>query len=373
MRSRREEEELLGDVGLVAPAIADGPMAGFAAVTGGAAHPIGGLLARRGTSEAARAALMRSLQRGAGNQAVLRLLRQADDGGEEPAPADDAGVSSLVESFTPEDHTEVPDQSGLLTRVDGGDVQPSDGQPAGAAASGAENAVTAPPVGFVDAGRTGTRRYGDPDDGPRLAPRAFTNGGQTGTVVWAGGGGAGAHGNEGAGSIQTQVAPIYDAAANATPPKFDGWVRAATGTIAVTRSWVGINSGDQGNGHYVTPAAAARINLHETLHAASTSVLYAAYLAPLEARIVAYRQGGSGVNIGTDAADAQARVQTAVSWAASLTAFQTADLASNRPGGPVDTTDVASGTYPVDIGPGTVGGVAFQHRVRTPSEPNPAP
>lgn len=369
MRSRREEEDLQGaQAEVLAPVIADSSMTPLAAA-GGAAPAIGKLLARRGTSQAARVARMRAMQRGAGNQAVLRLLRQADESAAEPATADDASVSSLVEDFTPEDYTEVPDQSGLLTRVEGGDVQSGDGPPA----SASENMVAAPPVGFVDAGRVGTGRYGDPDDAPRLAPRAFTNGGQTGTVVWAGGGGAGAHGNEGAGTIQTQVAPTYDAAANATPPKFDGWVRAATGTIAVTRSYVGINSGDQGNGHFVTAAAAARINQHETLHVAGTSGFYATHLAPLEARIAAYRQGGSGVNIGTSAADAQAKVQTAVNWAASLTAFQNADRSANQPGGTIDTNDKNSGTYPVDAGAGTVGGVAFQHRVRTPGEPNPAP
>ena len=369
MRSRREEEELrAAQAEVVAPAIADSSMT-MPAAAGGAAPAIGRLLARRGTGETARVARMRALLRGSGNQAVLRLLRQADDGAEEPATAEDASVSSLVEEFTPEDYADVPDQSGLLTRVAGGDVESGDGPPA----SASENIVAAPAVGFVDAGRVGTRRYGELDDAPRLAPRAFTNGGQTGTVAWAGGGGAGAHGNEGAGSIQTQVAPIYDAAANATPPKFDGWVRAATGTISVTRSFVGINSGDQGNGHFVTAAAAARINLHETLHVTSTSGFYATHLTPLEARIAAYRQSGSGVNIGTSAADAQAKVQTAVNWAASLTAFQNADRTANQPGGTIDTNDKASGTYPVDAGPGTVGGVAFQHRVRTPGEPNPAP
>jgi hypothetical protein len=145
----------------------------------------------------------------------------------------------------------------------------------------------------------------------------------------------------------------------------------------VTRSWVGINSGDQGNGHYVTAAAAARINAHEVQHVNSTSGSYGTHLTPLEIRIFKYGLapwvGGSGRNIGTSIADAQTKVKAAVGWQAAITAFQNADIAANQPGGTVDTADLGSGTYPVDAGPGTVGGVAFNHRVRTPGEPDPAP
>ena len=120
-------------------------------------------------------------------------------------------------------------------------------------------------------------------------------------------------------------------------------------------------------------AAAARINSHEVLHVNSSSGFYTTYLTPLETRIANYRQGGSGVNIGASAADAQAKVQTAVDWAKAISDFQTKDRAANQPMGTVDTNDLASGTYPVDAGPGTVAGVAFQHRVRLPTEANPAP
>jgi hypothetical protein len=316
----------------------------------------------------ARAALMRSLQHGHGNRYVQSLLRQAE---EEAAPADASAAASsaggavppLEETFVPQEYTDKPDEHLHIAMVGPGEA----GEPA------PDTAVAAPAVRFVDLGRTGTRRYGDPADGPRHAPRAFTNGGQTGTVAWAGGGGAGAHGNEGVGSVQAQVAPIYDAAANATPPNFDGWVRAATGTIAVTRSYVGVNSGDQGNGHFVTVAAAARINAHEVQHVTSTSGFYATHLAPLELRVAAYRQGGTGVNIGTGGPDAQTKVKNIIKWPESVTAFQNADRTANTPMGPVDTADLASGTYPVDAGPGNVAGTAFQHRVRLPAEANPAP
>jgi hypothetical protein len=48
-----------------------------------------------------------------------------------------------------------------------------------------------------------------------------------------------------------------------------------------------------------------------------------------------------------------------------------ADTADNKIGGTVDIADLNSGTYPVDAGPGNVGGTAFQHRIHVPSEPTP--
>jgi len=66
-------------------------------------------------------------------------------------------------------------------------------------------------------------------------------------------------------------------------------------------------------------------------------------------------------------------LKAAIKWPESLKAFQDADRADNTPMGTVDTADKNSGSYPVDAGPGTVAGKAYQHRVRTPAEPNPAP
>jgi hypothetical protein len=236
-----------------------------------------------------------------------------------------------------------------------------------------DQAVAAPKARFADLGRVGTARYGD-RLGPGAAnfPQAFTNGGRSGTVIWAGGGGAGAHGNEAAGSVQSQVAPSY-VAAGAAP--FTAWVQAGTGTLDVTRSWVGINSGDQGNGHFVTVAAAARINQHETLHVASTQGIYNANIVPLLARVAAATQAAAsapGAPSSASQAAAITSLQGVIRWPESVTAFQNADIAANSPMNTVDTNDLASGTYPVDAGPGTVGGTAFQHRVRTPGEPNPA-
>lgn len=294
---------------------------------------------------------VRHVQRAYGNRAVLSLLSQTPRApqpvcrpGEEEVPAapsadeSSTGSLSVEEEFEPLVYEELPEQ-----------------------------------MGFVDLGRQGTALYGDASSSSNAArPRAFVNGGRTGTVVWAGGGGAGAHGNEAAGSIQAQVAPVFDS----SPPTAAGndakaWVRAGTGTISVTRSWVGINSGNQGNGHFVTAGAAARINSHETQHVANSQANYTAALAPLEARVAARR--AATPLLGASAAAAIAALQANINWAATVTSFQTADSAANAPGGSVDTADLGSGTYPVDAGPGTVAGVAFQHRVRLPAEADPAP
>lgn len=222
--------------------------------------------------------------------------------------------------------------------------------------------------GFLDAGRVGTARYGDPI--AQGLPRAFTDGGQTGTVAWAGGGGAGAHGNQPPGSIQTQVSPVYFQVS----PRHDAYVKEGTGLVDVTRSWTGVNGGDQGNGQFLTAAAAARINVHETLHVANSKGHYTGVIDPLLKRIFdntldravaqALKPPAAPRSVGA--------LSALIRWADSIRSFTTADDADNKAGGTVDTNDLASGTYPVDAGPGTVGGKAFQHRVRTPSEPNPA-
>ena len=129
-------------------------------------------------------------------------------------------------------------------------------------------ATGAPPVvmtaNFVDLGRVGTARYGDTSSGnPGHVAHAFVNVGQTGTVIWGGGGGAGARGNEPVGSIQFQYPPVYQSRSLGPLSDSEAWVSPLTGFLVVVRSWVGINGGNQGNGHFVTPAAAARINQHK--------------------------------------------------------------------------------------------------------------
>jgi hypothetical protein len=225
-------------------------------------------------------------------------------------------------------------------------------------------------VGFVDGGMAGTVPFGDSTGTLDLnCPHAFVDGGMTGTVVWSGGGGAGAHGNEGVGSIQTQIPPTYAATAGPTAGKFSSTIAAGTGVLSVTRSWIGAFAGDQGNGWYLTAAAVTKVNNHERNHVASTRGLYAAHLTPLELRIA---NPALGVDAGATAAAAIAAHRTAINWVPSISAFQTADTAANKPGGTIDAADVAAG-WIVDRGPGTVAGTAFTHRVTDSGEAAPAP
>jgi hypothetical protein len=147
-------------------------------------------------------------------------------------------------------------------------------------------------------------------------------------------------------------------------------VRAGTGKLTVIRSWVGTNPGNQGAGWYVTRRAARRLDQHEQLHVRNTRTNYNTHLQPLLLRVARHTGARKGVR-GPTAPGAVAALQAIIKWPTSVSAFQTADTAANTPGGTVDTTDLATGTYPVDAGPGTVRGAAYLHRVRLPSEPNP--
>jgi hypothetical protein len=310
-----------------------------------------------------------ALQRTVGNQAVQRMLTERSGYGDQEvrgevttpaapfAPEEEETQEGqllvIPEEFTPIEYSGLPDESSLeLASVSSGESRTEE-----------MPAVAAPPVGFHDLGRTGTARFGDEQVLDDSYPHAFTDGGMTGTVVWAGGGGAGPHGNEAVGSVQAQVAPAYQATPVAAGTSTAS-VQAGTGTLDVTRSYVGANSGDQGNGWYLTAGAAARFNAHERLHVANTSGHYNTNIVPLLAR-------AGTTKVAPTQAAAIAALTAHVNWAASVTAFQNADTASNTPMGTVDTADLASGTYPVDAGPGTVGGTAFTHRARLPTEPNP--
>jgi len=239
-----------------------------------------------------------------------------------------------------------------------------------------EVAAAAPPTagasGFVDGGRTGTIRWGDPPLAGHVCAHAFTPGGQTGTTPW---GPAGAKNNEGLGSIQSEVAASYGGQAGVAPAPAQAWVQNGTGTMQVTRSYTGVASGNQGNGYFVTAAAAARINAHEVGHVNSTKGFHDADLKPLLDKILSYTQAKAGRGTGADQAAATAALKTTLglpaAWTAAKTSFKNHDTAQNKPGGPFDTADKASGTYPVDAGAGNVAGTAFAHRIKTPGEAAP--
>jgi hypothetical protein len=294
--------------------------------------------------------------------------------GRAPAPAAPEGDASDERDALDEPTTDggIPADSGeeMAARSEGGDVGDFPER------DESDVAVAAPAAGsgFVDGGRVGTIRWGDlPTAEGGLCPHAFTAGGMTGTTAW---GPAGAKGNQNVGSIQSEVAAAFGGQAAAPPNPAQAWVQNATGTMQVTRSYTGVNSGNQGNGYFVTVAGAARINQHEVGHVNSTKGFHDADLKPLLDKILSYTQAQAGRGTGADQAAATAALRTTLglpaNWTTSKTAFATHDTAANKPGGTFDTADVASGTYVTDIGAGNVGGTAFAHRIKTPGEAAPA-
>jgi hypothetical protein len=245
-----------------------------------------------------------------------------------------------------------------------------------------EEASTAPPVRFVDRGRVGTLPYGESLVGidARFA-HAFTDSGRTGATVWGGGGGpgtpgtfAGPHTNEPNGSVQANGTPVYESRSKGLFSDSEAWMQAGTGTLDVTRSWTGVNAGDQGNGWYLTPGAAARFDDHERLHVNRARAHYTTHIVPLLARVKDFTPSPAGGDRKATAytqIGARYALRSIILWPESVKAFQDADITDNSPGGPVDAADLASGTYPIDAGPGAVGGTPFAHRVRLPAEPNP--
>ncbi|MBL8146652.1 MAG: SH3 domain-containing protein [Anaerolineae bacterium] len=286
-------------------------------------------------------------------------------------------IMSVQEDFVADDTGGQPDIGLHVAVVEGG-------QQAGEqAANEAEQEAHAPNIQFVDGGRMGTAPV---DFSGRVAddgfPHAFVDGGMTGTTVWAGGGGAGPRGNQGTGTIQSTTNPTYQSRSNGIMSDSEAWVAAATGDLTVTRSWLGANAGNQGNGHYVTDRAAARFNQHEVLHVNSTRSIYNSHLQPMLDRVKAHRADNpSHTTVHSFfQSDAIATLRSTIDWATAVGNFQTDDKAANSPMNTVDTNDLASGTYPVDRGPGTFGGVNYQHRVTMPDEaapvdpaPGPAP
>jgi len=306
------------------------------------------------------------------------LQRQPEGGSEEEQQAGEESQNaqgetvSLTEEFEPAD-SDVPPDLGLHVAMVTGGEQAAEEE----AAANSGGLPQAPRITFVNGGRTGTAPVSFEQRAPASdgRPHAFVNGGRTGAAVWAGGGGAGPRGNQAVGSIQSTTNPVYDSASNGVLSDSSAWVRAGTGDLTVTRTYLGANAGDQGNGHYVTALAAARFDAHEVMHVNSTQAIYNANLQPMLDRVTTYRDTGAGTHSKVNAylqSSAISALQSTIGWANAVSAFQTADTAANAPMNTIDTNDLASGTYPVDRGPGTIAGTAYQHRVTMPTEAAPA-
>jgi hypothetical protein len=321
----------------------------FSAPAPSTAHVDPPLALRRGTRDIpmTQQRLM-LLQRCAGNHAVASVMRDADE---------TSGGSTMEQAGT--DSADADPQRFVLTEEFVTD--PEVGAP--------DTAPQPAPAGFFDGGMVGVTPFGERTGQEDVnVPHVFSDGGQTGTIAWAGGAGAGAHGNQGVGSLQTQVVPVFKGSPGPTAGRFSSRVMPATGLVAVTRSFLGAFAGDQGNGFWLSNSAAARINQHERNHVDSSRGIHTMNLTPLENRIA---NAALGTDKGATGAEAVTAHRGAINWVPSINAFITADTAANKaPNGVIDTADVAAG-WLQNLGPGNVLGVVFSQRVVLAGEAAP--
>jgi hypothetical protein len=319
------------------------PVAGQAGARRGLA------LARSGTSREVRSGpvgALRGLQRTIGNRATSRLVQRLRSGS---APARRVARSSLrlLAPAAPQPMHD-GDKSGVGTvgeLVDSGAQTPRLQQQ------------------FNEDGLLDGELSSD------VFPEVFVNNGKTGAARAHFAGGTGGRGDQNAGEIAV-VAPVIETAAPAAAGGMaTAWVRARTGTATVTRSFTGVSAGANGPDWYVTTRAAARADRHERLHVASSRALHNTHISPLETRIARRTGAARALSSGATEADARTVLDAELQWNAAISAFQTADIAANRPGGTVDATDRARADFWGDYGPRTVRGVAYAHYADIPPGP----
>jgi hypothetical protein len=341
-------------------------------------------------------AALLGLHRAAGNAAVIQMLRAggmpAAPAPPAPAPADrdeEAGAPIVAEP-SPRDllGTAVALEEGerptremrAAKRAESESVTATDEDVQ--TGGGGFPVADAPPVAdavpmagrFQDAGRSGFDRFGDAadqgldhdrDDG---RPHAFVPGGKTGTSPWGGGGGAGPHGNQDSGSADL-VVPEYESSWGGVFDNADAWVKDGTGIVTVNRSYVTSNSGDQGNGWYVTDKAAAALEKHEQKHVGKSRSMYADHIQPMLDRIVTSYAYGKGKVY--KSSEAVALLQRYVGWGGAIKSFDEDDKAWNGKGGAVDQEDQYSPNFPRQIGAGKVSGKDYTNRLKMPGEDAP--
>ncbi|HEX5015264.1 MAG TPA: hypothetical protein VFV72_14020 [Candidatus Limnocylindrales bacterium] len=219
---------------------------------------------------------------------------------------------------------------------------------------GGPNPVASSPAGnlggFHDDGAVGTVPVGpsgkleDPADA--MNPHAFIRGGQTGTVAWAGGGGEGLgpKGNQGSGSLQSEIEPEYDYNWGGPFSKASSFVKHSTGVVDVHRSYVSSKPGDQGNGWWVSEAAANALTAHERKHVERAKDLYDRIIGPMEAKIAdSATYGRERAYLGSTAKN---ELRLHIDWPRTVKKFKDEDMLENAPNNRVDNEDVGSPHYP---------------------------
>jgi hypothetical protein len=251
-----------------------------------------------------------SLQRHAGNQAVLRLIA--------------ASTGTIMREF--EDDDKVAEDA------------------VGVARGFAPETRLAKPV----APRVNESGLFDGEIGSGVEPHAFSDKGKTGNANWIHTGGTGGAGNESTGEA-TLVAPVI----KTKPPKKQGgrasaWVQNGTGKIKVKRSFTGVTygingqttSGNAGN-LWMSPRAQDRIDKHERKHVKSSKEIHEQYVEPLEARVSRFSGLIKANKHGTDEQAAEQALITRLDWNQSIQDFKDADTTANQPSGTTDTNDTS--------------------------------
>lgn len=231
------------------------------------------------------------------------------------------------------------------------------------------------PTAFIDGGSRGEDRvwWAGGTLESDVLPTAFVDGGSTGsdTVYWAGGGATGAQGNQGVGSFQEKVDPVYENAPASAGGKYMAWIRDDTGKVKVERSYVSVKTGANGNAWYITVRAKTRIETHEKGHVNKSKELYESHVKPVEDKVPGVRGKVNAVEAGTSAAKAVKSLKDAVKWDDGIKNFKQKDKDVNKPGGTWDTQEQATADWYYDYGPRTVGTKNYTHYVdQTPGPPS---
>jgi hypothetical protein len=246
-----------------------------------------------------------------------------------------------------------------------------------------------PGAAFVDGSRRGSVPFTDAiasdlEGEPDGEPHAFTAGGNTGGIAWAGGtNGMGPKGNQLSGSVNPLAAPWITGEWGGLMSKASAWVIPGTGIAEVERSYLTSGAGDQGTGWWVSPKAAARLEQHEQKHVASSQKQYGNYIQPVLDNVEASTTTGREASYFLSDAKAMVKERIGEFWPG-IEAFVAEDKEENGKGGKVDKADLASATWVRERGHfeldeagnrgeeihgGKVDGKEFAHLLQTPEEP----
>jgi hypothetical protein len=140
--------------------------------------------------------------------------------------------------------------------------------------------------------------------------------------------------------------------------------------VDVHRDYVSSTAGDQGNGWWISTAAASALEAHEQRHIAASQSVYGSTIGPMLARVAESETRGKGQAYW--ASDAIALLARYIGWKAALAAFKEQDAQWNANQGEVDQRDFGSPGYPRNMrGPRTIGGKEYQNYLILGSEPDP--